>query len=137
MDSDSEEAGLPEYIGEAASQGDFEIVKAWLAGGSASDPRSVNDRDDMDWTLLHWTATSPSPEHVEFARYLISRGARVDAKDRGGSTALHFACESITDESTAALVSMLVAAGAAVNVGHPKAAHPSFAFIIVLSQPLM
>ena len=116
MNSDSEEAQLPEEIGEAVSDGDFERVKAWLAGGSASDPRSVNDRDDMDWTLLHWTATSPSPEHVEFARYLISRGARVDAKDRGGNTALHFACESITDESTAALVSMLVAAGAAVNV---------------------
>jgi len=116
MNSDSEEAQLPEEIGEAVSDGDFERVKIWLAGGSASNPRSVNDRDDMDWTLLHWTATSQSPEHVEFARYLISRGARVDAKDRGGNTALHFACESITDESTAALVSMLVAAGAAVNV---------------------
>ena len=122
MNSDPEEdlpvGELPEEIGEAASDGDFERVKSWLAGGSASDPRSVNDRDDMDWTLLHWTAVSRplTPGHVEFARYLISRGARVDAKDRGGSTALHFACESITDESTAALVSMLVAAGAAVNV---------------------
>ena len=115
MDSDSEEAGLPEDIGEAASDGDFERVKAWLAGGSASDPRSVNDRDDDDWTLLHWTAASPSPFHVEFARYLISRGAQVDARDRGGSTALHFACESITNESTAAMISMLVAAGATVN----------------------
>ena len=115
MDSDSEEAGLPEEIGEAASDGDFERVKAWLAGGSASDPRSVNDRDEIDWTLLHWTAASPSPFHVEFARYLISQGARVNAKDRGESTALHFVCESITDESTAAMISMLVAAGATVN----------------------
>ena len=119
MNNDPEEdlpvGELPEEIGEAASDGDFERVKAWLAGGSASDPRSVNDRDDIDWTLLHWTAASPSPEHVEFARYLISQGARVNAKDRGESTALHFVCESITDESTAAMISMLVAAGATVN----------------------
>ena len=116
MDSDSEEAGLPEDIGEAASDGDFERVKAWLAGGSASDPRSVNDRDDDDWTLLHWTAASPSPFHVEFARYLISQGARVDARSTGRSTALHFACR-LAGASTAAndMVSLLVAAGAPVN----------------------
>ena len=71
----------------------------------------------MDWTLLHWTATSPSPEHVEFARYLISRGARVDAKDRGGSTALHLCCGNIgRGEATAAIISMLVAAGATVDM---------------------
>ena len=62
MNSDPEEdlpvGELPEEIGEAASDGDFERVKSWLAGGSASDPPSVNDRDDMDWTLLHWTAVS-------------------------------------------------------------------------------
>ena len=118
MNSDSEEAQLPEEIGEAVSDGDFERVKAWLAGGSASDPRSVNDRDDMDWTLLHWTATSPSPEHVEFARYLLSQGARVDAQSqRKKSTALHYAC----DNTSADMVSVLVAAGAAVNkVAHGK-----------------
>ena len=114
---------LPEEIGEAAQGGDFERVKAWLAAGSASDPRSINAGDDStSWTLLHWTMNGDqTPGHLEFARYLLSRGARVDAKDRGGSTALHFVCESITDESTAALVSMLVAAGAAVNkVAHGK-----------------
>ena len=125
MDSDSEEAPgrLPENIGQAVSQGEFERVKAWLAAGSASDPRSINAGDDStSWTLLHWTMNGDqTPGHLEFARYLLSRGARVDAKDRGGNTALHFACESITDESTAALVSMLVAAGAAVNkVAHGK-----------------
>jgi hypothetical protein len=57
-----------------------------------------------------------TPEHVEFARYLISQGARVDATNGEGSTALHFACECIQNESTAAAVSVLVAApGAAVN----------------------
>ena len=118
MDSDSEEAPgrLPKNIGQAAAQGDFERVKAWLAAGSASDPRSINAGDDStSWTLLHWTMNGDqTPGHLEFARYLLSRGARVDAKTYQGSTALHFACSG-AGETTAAMVSMLVAAGAAVN----------------------
>ena len=118
MDSDSEEGVLPEEIRQAVTQGDFERVKAWLAGGSASDPRSINARDHTDWTLLHWTVVSAgndiTPAHIEFARYLISQGARVDAKSYQGSTALHFASQG-AGETTAAMVSMLVAAGAAVN----------------------
>ena len=123
MDSDSEEAPgrLPKNIGQAASQGDFERVKAWLAAGSASDPRSVNSSDESGWTLLHWTSLSGTrtPEYVEFARYLLSQGARVDAKTDEGQTALHFLCARSSrgiGEATAALVSMLVAAGATVNI---------------------
>ena len=121
MDSDSEEGVLPEEIGQTASRGDFERVKAWLAGGSASDPRSINAGDSTSWTLLHWTMINDqTPGHLEFARYLLSQGARVDAKTYQGSTALHFACED-AGETTAAMVSMLVAAGAAVNkVAHGK-----------------
>ena len=121
MNSDAEEdPRLPENIGKAAAQGDFERVKAWLAAGSASDPRSINAGDDStSWTLLHWTMIGDqTPGHLEFARYLLSRGARVDAKNGWGSTALHFAFEG-AGETTAAMVSMLVAAGAAVN----KVAH--------------
>ena len=118
MNSDSEEAPgrLPENIGQAVSQGEFERVKAWLAAGSASDPRSINAGDDStSWTLLHWTMNGDqTPGHLEFARYLLSRGARVDAKTYQGSTALHFACSG-AGETTAAMISMLVAAGAAVN----------------------
>ena len=125
MNSDSEEeAGLPYEIGEAASDGDFERVKAWLAGGSASDPRSVNARDLDDWTLLVWTASNArTPEHVEFARYLLSQGARVDAQSqRKKSTALHYAC----DNTSADMVSVLVAAGAAVNMGTATGITPLF-----------
>ena len=109
---------LPEEISEAALDGEFQIVKAWLAGGSASDPRTVNSRDGGDWTLLHWTVVGDlTPEHIEFARHLISQGARVNATAErfDGSTALHFACGFIRGEATAAMVSMLVAEGAAVN----------------------
>ena len=77
MNNDSEEGELPEEIGEAAIDGDFERVKAWLAGGSASDPRSVNAGDDTGWRLLHWTVVGElTPERVEFARYLISQSSR-------------------------------------------------------------
>ena len=108
---------LPEEIGKAAKKGDFDRVKAWLAGGSASDPRSINGGDGTGWTLLHWTMIGDqTPGHLEFARYLLSRGAQVDAKTYQGSTPLHFACEIVTGETAAALVSLLIAAGAAVNM---------------------
>ena len=137
MNSDSEEeprlSRLPENIGQAASQGDFERVKAWLAAGSASDPRSINGGDGTGWTLLHWTMIGDqTPGHLEFARYLLSRGARVDAKTYQGSTALHFACED-AGETTAAMVSMLVAAGAAVNMGTVFGTTPLFS-IVQLSE---
>ena len=98
---------LPEEIAEAAMDGEFQLVKAWLAGGSAS----VNASDHTGWTLLHWTVVGElTAEHVEFARYLISRGARVNAAANrwDGSTALHFACGGIgRGEATAAMISML------------------------------
>ena len=137
MNSDSEEeAGLPYEIGEAASDGDFERVKAWLAGGSASDPRSVNARDLDDWTLLVWTASNArTPEHVEFARYLLSQGAQVDARTRQGWTALHLAC-GFTGEATPAVVSLLnllIAAGATVNK-EAKYGHTVLFYIDRLSE---
>ena len=120
MSSDSEEeAGvLPEAIGEAANEGDFERVKAWLDGGSESAPRSVNDLDEDGWSLLLWASGGYdeilTEEHVELARYLVSRGARLDVASRfSGSTALHYACSS--GGASPEYVSVLLAAGAQVN----------------------
>jgi len=117
---------LPIGIGLAAADGDFERVEAWLAGGTASHPRSVSDVDNDGWTLLTWIAISDesTPEHVEFARDLISRGCPVDAQSSGpgpdgGHTALHCACESsggAAPHIQAAIVALLVAAGANVNI---------------------
>ncbi len=129
MNSDSEEGELPEEIGEAAIDGDFERVKAWLAGGSASDPRSVNAGDHTGWRLLHWTVVGElTLERVEFARYLISQGSEQGTLDRfDGSTALHLACGSIDrGEATAAMISMLVAAGATVNTRDDAGLTPLF-----------
>ena len=61
-----------------------------------------------------WTARGESREHVEFARYLISRGARVDVQSTDKQyTALHFASKYAGKE----MVSVLIAAGAPVNAG--------------------
>ena len=118
-DSEEEEAGiLPEAIGEAASEGDLETVKAWLDGGGESAPRSVNDLDEDGWSLLLWASGGYgdvlTERHVEIARYLVSRGARLDVASRvSGSTALHFASGSAG--ASPEFVSVLVAAGAQVN----------------------
>ena len=79
MNSDSEEEENSREIGYAASDGDFELVKAWLAGGSASDPRSVNASDGAPgghFSLHRGERDLTTPEHVEFARYLISQGSQ-------------------------------------------------------------
>ena len=134
MNSDSEEENLPEEIGEAASDGDFERAKAWLAGGSASAPRSVNSSDGADWTLLHWTVVGDlTPEHIEFARNLISRGCPVDAQSSGplravGYTALHCACQNPRGDA-APIVALLVTAGANVNIQAESGATPLFSIL--------
>ena len=124
MNSDSEEEEeLPYEIAEAAQFGDFDRVKAWLAGGTASAPRSINAGDDTGWTLLIWTARGESREHVEFARYLISRGARVDVQSTDKQyTALHFASKYAGKE----MVSVLIAAGAPVNAHASGSGTPLF-----------
>ena len=128
-------ARLPILIGSSAAEGDFERVEAWLAGGTASHPRSVSDVDDDGWTLLTWIAISDesTPEHVEFARDLISRGCPVDAQSSGpgpdrGHTALHCACES-PGGAAAAIVALLVAAGANVNIQAENGATPLFSIL--------
>ena len=75
---------------------------------------------------LIWTARGESREHVEFARYLISRGAAIDTQSfHRRSTALHFACMHHR-EADAALVSTLVAAGAAINLKTNTGVTPLF-----------
>ena len=129
MNSDSEEeaAGiLPEAIG-ACLSGDLETVKAWLDGGGESAPRSVNDLDEDGWSLLLWASGGYdeilTEEHVELARYLVSRGAQLEVASRfSGSTALHYACSS--GGASPEFVSVLVAAGAHVNAEDENGRRP-------------
>ena len=128
-------AQLPILVAAAAAEGDFERVEAWLAGGTASHPRSVSDVDDDGWTLLKWIAMSRdvTPEHIEFARNLISRGCPVDAQSSGplravGYTALHCACQNPRGDA-APIVALLVTAGANVNIQAESGATPLFSIL--------
>ena len=80
------------------------------------------------WSLLLWASGGVdeilTENHVRIARYLISRGARLDVASRvSGSTALHFASESAGAEAPE-FVSVLVAAGAQVNAEDDDGVRP-------------
>jgi ankyrin repeat protein len=68
----------------ACGDGQFEIVKAFVAGGI-----SVNAQDDYGYSPLH---AACSYRNSEIATWLLSQGARVDLKDSDGETAL-MVCE--------------------------------------------
>jgi 26S proteasome non-ATPase regulatory subunit 10 len=53
-----------------------------------ADPSAINSHDEDERQPLHWACTGG---HVELCRLLIDRGARVDAQDESGWTALHIA----------------------------------------------
>ena len=110
---------LPSTIGLAAATGEYDRVKAWLAQPG----NSVNAGDETGWTLLMWTAHNESLGQVGFARYLISRGARVDARSSARITPLHFACVRSAAND---MVSMLIAAGAPVNAETVEGDTPLF-----------
>ena len=110
---------LPSAIGLAAATGEYDRVKAWLAQPG----NSVNAGDETGWTLLMWTAHNESLGQVGFARYLISRGARVDARSSARITPLHFACVRSAAND---MVSMLIAAGAPVNAETVEGDTPLF-----------
>ena len=73
-------------IVQAVQYNEIERVKQLVESGETD----VNQPDSEGCYLLHWASIN---NHVELARYLISKGAVVDIK--GGdlhSTALHWAC---------------------------------------------
>jgi ankyrin repeat protein len=71
-------------IYDAAVLGDFETVKAILN----QHPEAVNEPDEYGFTPLHGLAEE---EHLDIARYLIERGANVNASNDEGITPLHLA----------------------------------------------
>ena len=102
------EAGAPLDIYTAAALGKIDYLKAALA----RDPSTVN-RVDESWygvTALHKAARHGQKEAVEL---LLSHGADVNAKTRGGTTPLHQAVSGGHRE----VVQMLLDHGANVNAG--------------------
>ena len=53
---------------------------------------SVDERDNLDWTPLHWSVYY---KHSNCAALLLAQGASVNAADSHGVTALHLAAYSM------------------------------------------
>ena len=103
---------LPYDIQAAADEANLAVVEAWL---NHSGPGAVNETDICEQTLLVLSLNSSITErHVDFARMLIARGADVNIASRNGSVALLLAC--YPGECASAMVSLLLQAGARVNV---------------------
>ena len=103
---------LPYDIQEAADEANLAVVEAYL---DEAGPGAVNETDEYGTTLLRSSLTNRIEErHVQFARRLIARGADVNIASRNGSVALLLAC--YPGECASAMVSLLLQAGARVNV---------------------
>ena len=87
-----------------AADGDIHIIRAFLQ----IDPGQIEARDAIHgWTPLFYAARKGRLEMVEF---LLSRGARIDARDRAGSTPLFFCT------ARKRVVKYLLLQGADVNI---------------------
>ena len=102
---------IPENVRAAASEGVIAIVETWLETGG-----DVNDRENFTrGTLLHTPVGYIIEEkHVDFARWLISRGADVNLGNRDDKTPLHYAC--YPGDCASSMVSLLLKSGARVNL---------------------
>jgi len=88
----------------AAWLGDLTRVKRFVEQGT-----DVNTKDDqLNWTALHWAAFTDQQDIIKF---LLVRGANVNAKGEFGSTPLHYAAAAGQRE----LVELLLANGAEVD----------------------
>ena len=84
--------GLPRFsrpvttpeVHNAAIFGDMPRVRSILL----ADPSAVNARDEFGFTALHGVA---GEEQLDMARYLVERGADVNARNDKGATPLHCA----------------------------------------------
>jgi len=73
----------------AAYRGRLDICQALIAAGA-----DVNAPNEEGWTVLHQVVTGApdyarlSGQHVEVARLLLEKGAKLEARTRGGLTPL-------------------------------------------------
>ena len=96
----------PEYMYDAAADGDEEMVRRLLDQGV-----SVNDTGGNVWGLTGLMAAS-TQGHQAVVRLFLQRGAALEARNYGGLTALMFAANMGRD----AVIRLLLDAGATVNV---------------------
>jgi ankyrin repeat protein len=82
----------------------YEEIFASMSNGEKKDFSPVDDR----WTTLHWAAWNGRKEVAEF---LLSQGAKVNARDEHGHTPLH--CAAMWNKKD--IVELLIEHGADVN----------------------
>ena len=90
-------------IHEAASDGNIEAVKRYIASGADVNKTSGGGRDPLSWAV--------QDGHKEIAELLIANGADVNANDHAGTAPLHRAAFRGWEE----IAELLIAKGADVN----------------------
>ena len=102
---------IPRHIAAAASEGDIAVVERWL---DETGPGAVNDKTEWSATLLMCCLSFIIEErHVDFARWLIARGADVNIGNLEDNFPLHYA--SFPGDCSSTMVSLLLESGARVN----------------------
>jgi hypothetical protein len=111
---------LPEHIWFAAREGDLDTIRAYFE----DDSDGARDVDDVFENVNNLTPLIQCArgndlrhltlEHVEVARYLLSRGASIDEKTLQGQTALLASCYT-SGGTVAEMVELLLSAGADPN----------------------
>ena len=106
----------PEEIGWAAWRGETDVVRAWLDGGGDASARTTEEGDGWA-TLLSMAVVRKTMNNEGVIALLLSRGARVDATDSDGWTALHCLLNSFDAYgSPVRLLRLLLSNGADVNL---------------------
>ncbi|MCX6558445.1 MAG: ankyrin repeat domain-containing protein, partial [Candidatus Aminicenantes bacterium] len=91
-------------IHKAASAGDLETVKRLLE----QNPKLLQEMDENGRTPLHWACRGV---HFDLVKYLVERGADVNARDNGAMAPLH----SVASRGHLDAAKLLLAAGARVD----------------------
>lgn len=109
--------GAQDELWDAATDGNLAAAEAALQGGAdinALDTRSSRSgRYALNWAVLN--------DHADLVRFLLGRGAAVNAQNRTGFTALHHAAEAGSANAARALL----AAGADTSIRNAAGATPA------------
>ena len=128
---------IPNAIIAAASDGNLHTISAYFEDDSDG-TRDVDDVAFHGWTPLMSCAAGHGDRvtlgNVEVARYLLSRGASIDKKDREGHAALLIACYTSNDTVTE-MVKLLLSAGADANARNEFGRTPLSAYVRYCATP--
>jgi hypothetical protein len=103
-----EKAVVIKFLNKTSSQGGSEVTHLM-------EKRESLMRFSGLFHVIFGARKSPSKAHIEIAKLLIEKGARVNAKDIGGSTPLHHCMSQFGNSFSLEIAKMMVAHGADVN----------------------